>query len=302
MYAEITANKRKTWLLVTLFSIFAVLLVTIFGVYIGLRPEEALILGVFFSVLYSLISYYLGDKAALAASGAKPIEKRDHFELYTTVENLAITAGIPTPTIYIIDDPSPNAFATGRDPHHASVAITTGLLQILDKQELQGVMAHEMSHIKNFDIRVMTVVVILVGLTVLLSDIMLRVGFWNSRGRSRSKNGGQAALVFFVIAIVAAILAPLIAQIIKLAVSRSREYLADASGSLLTRYPAGLANALEKIRDHGSKLKHANHATAHLYISSPFGVRKGERMGFFNRLFATHPPINDRIAKLRSMT
>lgn len=299
MYAEIAANKRKTWLLITLFSILTVLLTTIFGVYIGLRPEEALILGVFFSVSYSLISYYVGDKAALVTAGAKPIDKRDHFELYTTVENLAITAGIPTPKIYIIDDPSPNAFATGRDPHHASVAITTGLLNVLDKQELQGVMAHELSHIKNYDIRVMTIVVILVGLIVLLSDIMLRVGF--SGGNGNRKNNGQAALVFLVVALVAAILAPLIAQVIKFAVSRSREYLADASGSLLTRYPAGLAGALEKIRDHGSKMKHANHATAHLYISSPFGVRKGERVGFFNRLFSTHPPINDRIAKLRNM-
>lgn len=299
MYAEIAANKRKTWFLIFLFSIIVVLLTVVFGVYAGLPPEMALIFGVVFSVVYSLISYYVGDKATLATAGAKPIEKRDHFELYTTVENLAITAGLPTPKIYLIDDPSPNAFATGRDPHHASVAITTGLLKVLNKQELQGVMAHEISHIKNYDIRVMTVVVILVGLIVLLSDIMLRIGFYS--GGNRSKNNGQAAIVFLVVAIIAAILAPLIAQVIKLAVSRSREYLADASASLITRYPAGLAGALEKIRDHGGKMKRANHATAHLFISSPFGSRKGEKVGFFNRMFSTHPPINERIEKLRSM-
>lgn len=281
------------------FSIIVVFLTIILGVYIGLRPEEALVVGFIFSVSYSLISYYLGDKATLATAGAKEIEKRDHFELYTTVENLAITAGIPTPKIYVIDDPSPNAFATGRDPRHASVAITTGLLAKLNRQELQGVMAHEISHIKNYDIRVMTIVVVLIGLVVLISDLLLRVGLFG--GNSRSRENGQAAIVFLVIGLIAAILAPFVAQAIKFAVSRSREHLADASGSLLTRYPEGLASALEKIRDHGGKMKRANHATAHLFISSPFGAEKGEKVGFLNRLFATHPPINERIAKLRAM-
>ena len=299
MYSQITANKRKTWGLLIAFSILVVGLTLILGVSFGLHPEEALVFGVAFSMIYSLISYYASASVALAAAGAKPLEKRDHFALYTTVENLAITAGIPTPKIYIINDPSPNAFATGRDPHHASVAITTGLLNILNKQELEGVIAHELSHIKNYDIRVMTIVVVLIGLIVLLSDMLFRVGF--IRGNDRDRGGNQAAIVFFIIGLLAAILAPLIAQMIKFAVSRSREYLADASGALLTRYPAGLASALVNIRDHGSKMKHANHATAHLYISSPFGSRKEQKTNFINRLFATHPPIEDRIAELQKM-
>lgn len=297
MYSEIASNKRKTWGLLFVFSILAVFLTMILGLSFGLRAEEAAIFGGIFATLYSLISFYLSDKAALVTAGAKAIEKRDHFELYNLVENLAITAGIPTPAIYIIQDASPNAFATGRDPHHASIAVTTGLLQLLNKQELQGVLAHEMSHIKNFDIRVMTIVVVLVGLIILLADILLRVGIHRGGGR---RENNQAAILFFALGILAAILAPLVAQVIKFAVSRSREYLADASGCLLTRYPAGLASALEKIRDHGAALQHANHATAHLYISNPFGTQKGD-VGFFNRLFATHPPINERIAKLRTM-
>jgi len=298
MYTEITANKRKTWLLLFLFTGLTIGLFLLLGASLGLGFYESLIGGTVFSFIYGMISYYLGDKATLATAGAKAISKRDHFELYTTVENLAITAGIPTPKIYLINDESPNAFATGRDPEHASVAITTGLLNKLSKQELQGVMAHEMSHVKNYDIRVMTIVVVLIGLIVLMSDILLRAGLYGRGGRD---NKGQAAVIFLVVGLVAAILAPIIAQIIKLAVSRSREYLADSSGALLTRYPAGLASALEKIRDHGGKMRRANHATAHLYISSPFGSKVGGNVGFFNRLFATHPPINERIAKLRKM-
>lgn len=299
MYNEITSNKRKTWALMTGFSAIIIALLVLFGFLLDINPEASLTIGFAFSVAYCLISYYVGDQATLLSAGAKPIEKREHFELYTLVENLAITAGIPTPAIYIINDPSPNAFATGRDPQHASIAVTTGLLQILTKQELQGVLAHEMSHIKNFDIRVMTIVVILIGLITLLSELIFRVGLRSNRSRSRDNN--QLALVFFVIAVLGALLAPIVAQVIKFAVSRSREYLADASGALLTRYPAGLASALEKIRDKGTMMRHANHATAHLYISSPFGATAEEKDGFFTRLFSTHPPINERIKKLRAM-
>lgn len=296
MYAQITANKRKTAILVTLFSIFVVLLFLILGFAMEVDPIASLILGTMFATIYSLISYYTADKVALFANGAKPISKRDHFELYTTVENLAIAGGIPTPNIYIIKDPALNAFATGRSPRNASVAITTGLLEQLDKTELQGVMAHEISHIRNYDIRLMTVVVVMVGLVALVSDIMLR-GFM-FKGDNKK---GNAALVLFLVAIVLGILSPLIAQVIKLAVSRSREYLADASGALLTRHPEGLASALEKISASGTKMKRANHATAHMFISNPYGKQLTPKTPWYQRVFMTHPPAHDRISKLRTM-
>lgn len=301
MYSEIDSNKRKTWILISIFSIFVVLIITFVGLMFGLDFPEAIISATTFAIVYSLISYYFADKVTLATAGAKEIEKKDHRELYNLVENLSITAGIPTPKIYIIDDQSPNAFATGRDPNHASIAMTTGLLKILNKQELQGVLAHEISHIKNFDIRIMTIVVVLIGLVVLTSDVMLRISFYKGQSRSNNKGGMTMLIFMFGLALVAAILAPIVSQIIKLSISRTREYLADASGALLTRYPQGLAGALEKIKIHGTKLNRANHATAHLYISSPFGSKTPDKIGFFDRLFMTHPPIDDRITKLNSM-
>lgn len=265
----------------------------IFGTYYG-DPYVGVIGAGIVATAMSLFGYFSGDKVALATAKAKPIRKQDHRELYTLVENLAITAGLPTPKVYIIHDPAANAFATGRDPEHASIAVTTGLLQILDKQELEGVIAHEMAHIKNYDIRIMTIVIVLVGIIILFSDIMIRPFLF----RDRDSGNSQAAIVMLVIGFALAILSPLIAELIKLAVSRSREYLADASGALLTRHPDGLARALEKIASQDRPMKGANHATAHLFFANPFDPHVTKK---FERLFSTHPPITDRIARLRKM-
>jgi len=248
------------------------------------------------AILYSLFSYYASAKITLAISHAKEIKKRDHFQLFTTVENLCIGSGLPTPKIYIIDDTAMNAFATGRDPYHASVAITKGLLNKLDKSELEGVMAHELSHIKNYDIRLPTVIVGLVGIIAVVSDIFLRSIFY---GGKRSNNKKSKGGILIIIGIALAILSPIIANIIKLAISRQREFLADASGAMMTRYPEGLASALEKISKDREPLEVANKATAHLYISNPLKNEKG--MSFINKMFSTHPDSKERIARLRGM-
>jgi heat shock protein HtpX len=292
MYQQIAANKRKTWILISLFTIVILMLGWIFGEWMG-DVSTGIILATMFSVIMTLFGYYRGDKVALFTSGAKPIKKSDSPELYRLVENLSIASGLPTPKIYLIDDTSPNAFATGRKPEYASVAVTTGLLKMLTKQELEGVLAHEMSHIKNYDIRVMTIVVVLVGVVMLLSDWLMR-SFIFGRNNSDSKNSG----VLMIIGLVLALLSPIFAQLIKMAVSRSREYLADASGALLTRYPDGLAGALEKIAKFDQPLKKANHATAHMFLANPFDPHVTKK---FESLFSTHPPIKDRIAKLKKM-
>lgn len=250
------------------------------------------------AVTQSLVSYYYSDSITLAISHAQPVEKRDNPELYRLVENLAITAGLPMPRIYYINDASPNAFATGRDPEHAVVCVTSGLVSILDKKELEGVIAHELSHVGNYDIRLMTLVVVLVGVVALMSDFFLR-WTWFGGGRRRSGDGdGQLGLILLIIAIALAILAPLAATLIQLAISRKREYLADANGALLTRYPEGLASALEKISVSNIPLAEANKATAHLYIENPFGAKRSKGL---NSLFDTHPPVADRIRVLRQM-
>jgi heat shock protein HtpX len=291
MYSQIDANKRKTWVLILLFTTAILGLGWVFGEYSG-SGNVGLIIAVLLATTMNLIGYFHGDKVALASSGAKEIKKADNARLYRLVENLAITAGIQTPKIYIIKDPAANAFATGRDPENASIAVTTGLLELMDDQELQGVLAHELSHIKNYDIRVMTIVIVLVGVVLLLSDMLMRSMFWG--GRDNNKSGG----VLLIIGLVLAILSPIFAQLIKLAISRSREYLADASGTLLTRYPEGLARALEKIAKQDKPLKRANHATAHLFLANPFDPHVTKK---FEHLFSTHPPIEQRIAKLRGM-
>lgn len=250
------------------------------------------------AIVYALISYYASGKITLAMAHAKEIFKRDNFELFTTVENLAITAGIPTPRVYLIDDTALNAFATGRDPNHAAVAITKGLLEKLEKPELQGVMAHEMSHIQNFDIRLQSLTVALVGMIALVSDIFLRSMYYRRGGRS-SDRGGKGAGIFILVGFVLALLSPVIAKIMHLAISRQREYLADASGAMLTRFPEGLARALEKISADTEPLEVANKATAHMYIENP--LRNESGMKWLNNLFSTHPPIADRIARLRGM-
>jgi heat shock protein HtpX len=295
MYNQIAANKRKTWLLVSLVAAMIIGLSALFGYLEGLDIVSTIIIGSMIASTHALISYFFADKIALASSGAKAIKKQDAPELWNVVENLCIANGQPVPSIYIITDDSPNAFATGRDPEHASIAFTTGILKLLDKQELEGVTAHELSHIKNYDIRVMTIVVVLVGSIMLLADILLRT---MSFGKRNSKDNSAAA-VLVIIGIVLAILSPLFAQLIQLAVSRSREYLADASGALLTRYPEGLAQALEKISAVNMPLKSASNATAHLFIANPFG--RNQRRSALSNLFSTHPPITERINRLRNM-
>ena len=260
------------------------------------QSQVILFIAVAIAVFQSWFSYYFSDSVSLAVSGAREAPEEQFRELHRLVENLAITSGLPKPKIYVINDPSPNAFATGRNPKHASIAVTTGLLQVMEKRELEGVLAHELSHIGNFDILIMTVTVTLVGVIVLLSDIFMR-SLW-FRGRDDNNRGGGYLML---IGIVLAILAPVFAKLISMAISRKREYLADASGSLLTRFPEGLASALEKIEKYEQPMKSANRATAHLYINEPFGV-DDRKQSWLTTIVSTHPPIFDRIKKLREMT
>lgn len=293
MYSRIDSNKRRSVLLIFLFIVVILALGYIFGKITG-YGYAGLWIAVIISILMSLFSYYSGDKVALATSGAKETKKTDNPYVYRMVENLCITAGLPMPKIYVISDSGINAFATGRDPKHASIAITQGAIDKLENEELEGVIAHELSHIKNYDIRLMMIVIVLIGIVVLMSDILIRSQFF---GRRRSREGADIGMILLVAGIVLAILSPIFAQLIQLAISRKREYLADASAALLTRYPDGLANALEKIEKDGCALKRANNATAHLYITNPFGKKKR----LFANLFSTHPPIEERVSVLREM-
>ncbi len=293
MYSAITANKRQTVVLIVLFTTIVVALGWVFGAQNGDAGFGILIATVIATVM-NLFAYYKGDSIALMSSGAKLIEKRDSPEYFSLVENLCIASGVPMPKLYLIQDSSPNAFATGRNPECASIAVTTGLLGMMEKTELEGVLAHELSHIKNYDIRVMTIVVVLVGIVALLADWTMRSAIFGRRERSE----GQAGAILMVIGIVLAILSPFIAELIKLAVSRRREYLADASGALITRYPDGLASALEKIARADQPLQRASNATAHLFLANPFDPHVSSK---FQQLFSTHPPIEDRIKRLREM-
>ncbi len=300
MYKQIDANKRKTILLMMLFMAFIVLIGWVFS---QIYPEYGygpLAMAVVVSLVMSATSYYSGDKVALMVSGAKgPLEKNDNPYVYRMVENLCITAGMQMPKVYIIPDQAMNAFATGRDPAHASIALTEGIIDRLENEELEGVIAHELSHIKNYDIRLMMVVIVLVGIIALLADWMVRIQWYGGgRRRSSSGSGGNLGVILLVAGVILAILSPLIAEVIKLAISRKREFLADASGALLTRYPEGLARALEKISDQGVRVKRANNATAHLYIANPFGAKAKKG---FKKMFSTHPPAKERIAALRGM-
>ncbi len=291
MYNQITSNKRKTVFLVGIFIAFILFLGWFFGKMYSIG-YYGLFIAIAISISMSLFSYFKGDKVALLTAGAKHIKKEDNPYVYRMVENLSITAGIPTPKVHIINDNSMNAFACGRDPKHASIAITTGIIEKLENEELEGVIAHELSHIKNYDIRIMTIVIILVGIIALLADFMLRAQIFGFGGRDRdSKNG----TILMIAGLVLMIVSPLIAKIIQLAVSRKREFLADADGALLTRYPEGLASALEKISMESIPTKKASNATAHLYFSNPFRGKK------ISKLFSTHPPAKERIAELRKM-
>jgi len=293
LYTQIDSNIRRTWLLFSLFLIIIIGLGWFLSYYF--QDQAILFIAVFISIFMSFISYWYSDKIVLATAGAKPVTHEQAPELYHIVENLCITAGLPVPKIYIIDDPSPNAFATGRDAKHAVVAVTRGLLQILDKTELEGVISHELSHIGNRDILLSTVAVVLVGAITLIANIFIRGRFLGGRGRDR-EGGGQFGAILLLVGLVFIILSPIFAQLLQFAISRKREYLADASGALLTRYPEGLASALEKISKNSIPLRSANQATAHLYISNPFKNKK------VSGLFSTHPPIEDRIKRLKEMS
>lgn len=297
IYSQISANKTKTWLIIVLFILFITTILFVYGKASGYGLSYAGI-GLIISGLMTFASYYYSDKMILGMSGAKQIQKKDNPQFFRIVENLCIGAGLPMPRVYIINDSATNAFATGRDPKHSVVCVTTGILEKLNKAELEGVIAHELSHIQNYDIRVMSVVVILVGLVALLADFFMRSLWYGGQRRNRDSNN-NAQSIFLIIGIVLAILSPLIATLIQLAVSRKREFLADASGSLLTRYPEGLASALEKIAKDKEPLEAANNATAHLYISNPFKPKTSGH--WFTNLFNTHPPIEERIKILRSM-
>ncbi|PIR97209.1 MAG: zinc metalloprotease HtpX [Candidatus Doudnabacteria bacterium CG10_big_fil_rev_8_21_14_0_10_41_10] len=298
-YDHIDSNKRKTAVLITAFLILIIGLGFVFSQ--AYDAPAFVFIAVIFSTTMSLVSYFVADKIALGLSHAKQVDRATVPELYKLVENLSIAAGLPTPKIYIIEDSAPNAFATGRKPELASVAFTTGILQKLEKKELEGVIAHELSHIGNYDIRLMTIVVVLVGILTLLADWFLRFSFFGGRRKSSNGNGGQAQIIFIFVGLALAILSPIFATILQLAISRKREFLADASGALLTRYPEGLASALEKISADHEPLEVANKATAHLYFANPLKDQKGRSTGWFKKLFNTHPPAEERISKLRGM-
>jgi heat shock protein HtpX len=296
-YTQKNSNIRKTFFLFFFFLIFIIGVGWIFAQAYG--DSLILYIAIAFALIMNILAYWKSDKIALRLTKAVPIEKKDNPELYNIVENLAITAGLPMPKIYLVKERQPNAFATGRDPKHAVIAVTEGLLRILDRSELEGVIAHEMSHIGNRDILVSTVAVVLVGFIAILSDIFLR-SLWFGGGRRRNNNGGS---LFLILAVVAAILAPIGATLIQLAISRKREFLADASGVLLTRYPNGLINALKKISQTSIPMvKSANTATAHLWLDNPFkygltGNKK--KLNFWQKIIMTHPPIEERIKALK---
>lgn len=297
LYNHSDSNKRKTWFLFTGFLIFAMLVGYVFSV--AMEDSMILYIVVFISIISSFISYWFSDKIVLAMSGAHQLKFEDNKELYRLVENLCISVGLPTPKIYIINDISPNAFATGRNPKNAVIAVTTGLLNKLEKSELEGVIAHELSHIKNYDILIATLTTVMVGMIVLLADWFRRWAFY-SGGRSRSnENKGQLQLIIIIIAIVFSILAPIFAYIMQFAISRKREFLADADGALTTRYPEGLARALEKISSDPNDMERANRATAHLYISEP--IKQKNKKSLWAKAFMTHPPIEDRVKALKGM-
>ena len=290
LYTEQSNNVAKTWMLMSVFFVIVIGLGFVFGrIY-----NNPVILYVFvaFSVVMNIVSYWYSDTIALSLAKAHTATREQYFDFYTIVENLAITAGLPMPKIYVIEDGAPNAFATGRDKNHSVIAVTTGLLSIMNKTELEGVVAHEMSHIGNKDMLLSTVAVVLVGFVAILSDMMIRMSFF---GGNRDDREGNA--MFMIIGIVVAIIAPIAATLIQLAISRKREYLADASGALLTRYPEGLASALEMISQYGRPMQTQSGAIAHLYISNPLGSGRFAKKA--SNLFSTHPPVEDRIKKLR---
>jgi heat shock protein HtpX len=294
-YSEIRKNNFKTYLLLLAFFIFILIIGYAFKLVFAFTGFGILFFAGAFAIIFALVGYYSGDKIVLSTSKAKPIQPNKypkHRFLDNVVEGLAIAAGIPKPKLYVINDPSPNAFATGRDPEHSSIAVTSGLLETLNREELEGVIAHEMSHIRNRDIKVMTIVTVLFGLIAMASDIAIRSMIF---GGVRGGDNNKGNVLIMIIAIVLIILSPIVAMMLKMSISRKREYLADASGAKLTRYPQGLANALKKISSVNRPVKFATKGTAHLYISNPLAL-KG-----LSKMFATHPPIDERIKRLEAM-
>lgn len=298
LYTYSAVNKRKTWFLMTGFFFFIIIVGYIFSE--AMNAPEILPIAVVLSIVMAFVSYWYSDKIVLSMSKAKEVDKDSGRELYRLVENLCIAAGLPVPKIYIIEDTSPNAFATGRDPEHAAIAVTSGILGKLEKAELEGVIAHELSHIGNRDILISTIATVLVGIVVLLADWFRHWSFFGGRSRNNNNNDGQIGLIITIVAVVLAILAPVFAQLLNMAVSRKREFAADADAALLTRYPEGLARALEKISNNQPSLKNVNRATAHMFIVSPLqGKESGKSVSWFAKLWMTHPPVEERIAKLR---
>src|SRR3990167_4167020 len=289
LYTQKSKNVTKTWLLMTMFFVVVIMLGWFFSYYYN--NPNILYLFFIFSLLMNIFSYWFSDKIVLTLAGAKIAKREEYFDLYTSVENLAITAGLPMPKVYVVEDSAPNAFATGRDKEHAVVCATTGLLTILNKTELEGVIAHELSHVGNRDMLLSTVVVVLVGFISIISDIFRRNLFFSQNRDSDNKAQG----IFILVGVILSILAPIFALLIQLAISRKREFLADASGALLARYPEGLASALKKISSHSQPMARQSSAIAHLYIADPKGSGFGKRIA---GLFATHPPVQERIKAL----
>lgn len=295
IYDRIGKNKRQTWLMMAVFVVLIGTLATIMSYWFGGTWQILpFVYGVL--IIWAGVSYYASASVALGVSGARQVTKEDEPELYRIVENLSIGSGLPMPKVYVIEDTAPNAFATGRDPAHAAIVVTSGLLDKLNRLELEGVLAHEMAHIQHYDIRVATVAAVLVGMVALMSDWFLRSMYWGRRRGSR--HGGAAFGFLILVGFALAALAPVAAQLLRLAISRSREFLADAAGALLTRYPEGLASALEKISADPEPLEAANKATAHMYIINPLR----EWGGWTNALFNTHPPVEERVRRLRDMS
>lgn len=292
LYAQRSSNIRKTWALVLGFLVMVI--AAGYAVSWYYNNPGILYFSVIFAIGTNFYAYWASDKLVLSMNRARPATREEFFDLYTVTENLAITAGLPKPKLYVIDDPAPNAFATGRDENHAVVCATTGLLSMMTRAELEGVISHELSHIKNRDMLLMTVAVVLAGLIAILADLFMRMSFFG--GDRRDDRGGSP--IFMILAVIGIILAPIAAQLIQLAISRRREFLADASGALLTRYPEGLASALEKIGSYGAPMRTANTATAHLFIGDPFGKRAKGAVGWIEKMFSTHPPVQERIAAL----
>lgn len=296
LYTQQAKNVTKTWLLMAVFLALVIFLGWFLSYYY--ESPNILFFAVIFSIIMNVASYWWSDKIVLAMSGAKPANREEFFDLYTVTENLSIAAGLPMPKLYVIYDEAPNAFATGRNKEHSVVCATTGLLQILNRSELEGVIAHELSHIGNRDILLSTVVVVLVGFITLLADFFRRSLWFGGGKRDSDRGGGQLGAILMIVGIVLTILSPIIATLMQLAISRKREFLADASGALLTRFPDGLASALRKISEYSRPMQKANHATAHLFIANPFGRREDGSVGFFTKIFSTHPPVEERIKAL----